>query len=603
MEAEIRGKSCEKEPVDPRVIGPDFLMENVGKLPLHTQETTGFLGWLNPWRVTRSQIKSEVFNTILSGVFPIKGPLHVDVSQIGKKSWIDLSSLKMIPTSPAVIKLTSQMPDYILSLALGDAIGYGNTQVEVCDDPDKLAFFAKESFTHNQFNLENYLKAIKSNKFTFSDDTVETLYTELAFVLAGKELKDKISIKEYLSAVEKQLLLLLVRIDPCADAVERTNGSLRRHLGNAFFQKISTEWKKYQNGSNSESYDSYQKALEKGENVQERSDRINKFHQTFLNLVKDQTKFYNEANEVTVAKVPSCGSITRSGVIGLRMAEQFSSLHKAKDSDFRLGLIETAMMAFSLSRITHPMPGSCLGAAFHAVATYLIAFDVPPLYAQEIALEMFDREKETGKHFYEYLKEMLGNFKTFDKNWDDSFARLRCGLEMRNAQIFDSRDELLKYKAQIMTIPREDIDFAEAQIHRPFVKDKTLHNPVPTNRIVTSGGLGANWPGNSVDMPILAMQCVHLALKENEIFMEKLRRELNLSSSTSLTPGCVPPHILRLVWASLEDSERAAIDAEITQLACFTQGDKDTIGSQAKLFQALLFGLSAKNKEIALKAE
>ncbi|MCE5317748.1 MAG: hypothetical protein LLG04_10400 [Parachlamydia sp.] len=119
-------------------------------------------------------------------------------------------------------------------------------------------------------------------------------------------------------------------------------------------------------------------------------------------------------------------------------------------------------------------------------------------------------------------------------------------------------------------------------------------------RIATDAGLGDNWPGNSADMIVIAAQCVHVALLE-EPFKSALRRELEIPEGQPAPAASrVYPHVLRKVWNQLSEQDRHIIDERITRLACFTQGDKDSIGAQAKMFQGLLFGIDEQLKNTIL---
>src|SRR5262249_33807668 len=112
----------------------------------------------------------------------------------------------------------------------------------------------------------------------------------------------------------------------------------------------------------------------------------------------------NKNTSELVNSRPGCGAPMRAGCIGRGIAQSLGDPTKISPAEFRQGLSLVACLALSLSRITHPQAGGCLAAAVHAVTIYLISLDVPLHTAQEIALELFNREKEPGSKYYEYIK-------------------------------------------------------------------------------------------------------------------------------------------------------------------------------------------------------
>jgi hypothetical protein len=158
---------------------------------------------------------------------------------------------------------------------------------------------------------------------------------------------------------------------------------------------------------------------------------------------------------------------------------------------------------------------------------------------------------------------------------------------MRSANIYNNSFEHPLYKTQIMSAPK-NTNFLTAQERRPFVKNGKLHSHFHSF-LSLAGGTGS-WPGDSVDVTILAMQSLLLALDEDAKFIQLLKQVLKVGEGKSVRSGRVQPSTLRKVWARLYPDEQQRIRHKVTSLACFTAGNKTDIGALAKLFEAQLFG-------------
>lgn len=591
--------------------GPKYLMEMFQNPPT-IRNTYGWMSWLTPWTWGYRQPNYEA---VLKGSGPLHETQSLDVADISKNSWIAKHPPEMSATSPAVPKISPHMPPALLWSIFGDAVGHGGGKVEFNEDAKWLSDVANASFSEHLFNPESFKAKLKLDKLIFSDDSVETFYTELAlFRAANKERYPWVG--EFIARAERELALLLVRADRCGDPVERTNGSSRRHFRDKLTGAIAAFLKEHpftqvkelcENVGAKDYLEAINREIEDPAKRREVSQLIDNLHRMVLEHKDFSMKnLFQIEQQGFINKRPGCGSAMRAAPIGWCVAQQFDDPSKVSRQDFQKGLSLTAMLGLSLSRLTHQHAGACLASAMHAVTTYLLYFDFPLHDAQDIALEMFNVGTETGKMYFNYildktlsdpLKRQVLSPAIYCINWEDTYQRLCCGLEMRKSEIFDSADELLNYKGQIMSA-QEAQEWDDAQKNRPFVQNGKLQNSV--TRVKTDSGMSMNWPGNSADMILIASQCVHLALLE-EPFMSAMRKELKIpEGKPAPAPSRIYPHVLRKVWNQLSEQDRRVIDERITRLACFTEGDKDSIGAQAKMFQGMLFGIDPRSQDFIL---